>query len=150
MASITVSSVAARAVTGRKTFLAGSSRVSAVAPKSAMKARFTVRAADEKVRARIPERRAYPAERRRWRSARARESMTERTRRSFAPLGAHADRRRRRRDASSARRPTGFSKGAGERGEDSPSQLAYPSTRDRAPRASHTSPATALAIPDRR
>lgn len=51
MASITVSSVAARAVAGRKTFLAGSSRVSAVAPKSAMKARFTVRAADE-VRAR--------------------------------------------------------------------------------------------------
>ena len=51
MASITVSSVAARAVAGRKTFLAGSSRVSAVAPKSAMKARFTVRAADEKVRA---------------------------------------------------------------------------------------------------
>ena len=47
MASITVSSVAARAVAGRKTFLAGSSRVSAVAPKSAMKARFTVRAADE-------------------------------------------------------------------------------------------------------
>lgn len=67
MASITVSSVAARAVAGRKTFLAGSSRVSAVAPKSAMKARFTVRAADEKkVRACIPERRAYPAERRRW------------------------------------------------------------------------------------
>jgi hypothetical protein len=55
MASITASSVAARAVAGRKTFLSGNARVSAAAPKHAMKARFAVRAADE-VRPRSPSR----------------------------------------------------------------------------------------------
>jgi len=47
MASLTASSVAARAVAGRSVFLKGSSRVAAVAPKSAAKARVVVRAADE-------------------------------------------------------------------------------------------------------
>ena len=47
MASITASSVAVRAVVGRKSFLAGNARVAAAAPKTVNKARFTVRAADE-------------------------------------------------------------------------------------------------------
>jgi hypothetical protein len=47
MASITASSVAVRAVVGRKTFLAGNNRVACAAPKTVNKARFTVRAADE-------------------------------------------------------------------------------------------------------
>ena len=47
MASITASSVAVRAVVGRKAFLAGNARVAAAAPKTVNKARFTVRAADE-------------------------------------------------------------------------------------------------------
>ena len=47
MASITASSVAVRAVVGRKSFLAGNARVAAAAPKTVNKARLTVRAADE-------------------------------------------------------------------------------------------------------
>ena len=47
MASITASSVAVRAVVGRKSFLAGNARVAAAAPKTVNKTRFTVRAADE-------------------------------------------------------------------------------------------------------
>ncbi|MDB9925169.1 hypothetical protein OAD67_02795 [bacterium] len=47
MASITASSVAVRAVVGRKTFLSGNARVTCAAPVTGRKARFTVRAADE-------------------------------------------------------------------------------------------------------
>ena len=46
-ASITASSVAVRAVCGRKTFLSGNARVVCAAPKTTTKRSFTVRAADE-------------------------------------------------------------------------------------------------------
>lgn len=47
MASITASSVAVRAVAGRSTFLSGSSRVSAVAPRAVVKRSVVVRAEGE-------------------------------------------------------------------------------------------------------
>jgi hypothetical protein len=47
MASITASSAAVRAVAGRSAFLAGSSKVSAVAPRAIQARKFVVRAEGE-------------------------------------------------------------------------------------------------------